>query len=765
MADDLNKKISIDVQVNTDGQQQVDQYKASFDSLRTSINSLSKPLSDLSRNISSFDRDVTKLTSSLSGLNNQNQQVVSGADKVRDTFSQLSASYSIWKKAITDAELASEGWAGVIAAVLTILADYGPKLLDWISKMTSANTTLTALSKAAKDHSIIMGALSQAQQQGIVDAQQELAHLKLLYNATQDHNLSLRQRKSIIGEIRNQYPGYFNNISDETILTGKAAKSYNELCNSIIATSKARAAEDIMIKNSQRQLGNNNIINKLTKQLKQYQAELDAATKRLQKHYHDRKSDGYGRDDIDGEVVEMQDSIHDINQLINQTKKQIADMHTDTNLLEGQNKVLAASVMQDTEKFGTVVIGVSRRASNEQVKSIKNVTKKHQEALITQLQATNNAYAQQALDENTHYNEEKQRLDDLLKKKLISLTQYQSEAEKLESEHKANIAGIIDKYVKEDADKDRPKQTELVAMSLGVKDIETKLTEVNVVKVDLLNKFQDQVTKKAKVSAQERADFEIQTTQKVSDTAFSIISKNIQQQSDAKVKALENDKAKELNNSSLTSAQKQAIEQKYKQQEDAIKVKAFKDEQKTSIAQAIINGAIAITKAEAQTGALGAFVIPGIIAQTAIQVATIAAQKPPAMAKGGYFMSDGKGAVLPGYSRTDNTNAYLRSGEAVVVSEAMRDPWARNLVSAINVAYGGRDFSVRNPTKGYAIGGIFTDGGNANRYYNQPMNDNKNLANTIAYQMINNFPPVYVDVKDINNQQNILAQTVNRVNL
>jgi hypothetical protein len=162
---------------------------------------------------------------------------------------------------------------------------------------------------------------------------------------------------------------------------------------------------------------------------------------------------------------------------------------------------------------------------------------------------------------------------------------------------------------------------------------------------------------------------------------------------------------------------------------------------------------------------LGALVIPGIIATTAIEVAKIASQKPPAYAKGGYFRSDGKGTVLSGYSRLDDTNAFLRSGEAVVVSEAMRDPWARNLVSAINVAYGGRDFSVPNLTRGYAVGGIFTDGGNANRYYNQPVNDQKNLANTVAYQMVNNFPPVYVDVKDINNQQNILAQTINRVNL
>lgn len=84
--------------------------------------------------------------------------------------------------------------------------------------------------------------------------------------------------------------------------------------------------------------------------------------------------------------------------------------------------------------------------------------------------------------------------------------------------------------------------------------------------------------------------------------------------------------------------------------------------------------------------------------------------------------------------------------------------WAtrgRNLVSAINVAYGGRDFSVTIPNRGYAIGGIFTDGVNSNDYYNQPMNDQKDLANSITYQMINNFSPVYVDVKDIKTQTNL----------
>ncbi|MEB0262656.1 MULTISPECIES: hypothetical protein [unclassified Mucilaginibacter] len=210
---------------------------------------------------------------------------------------------------------------------------------------------------------------------------------------------------------------------------------------------------------------------------------------------------------------------------------------------------------------------------------------------------------------------------------------------------------------------------------------------------------------------------------------------------------------------------------KNSKKDSAIYKAAFLAKKATSIADVIISTKRAVLESlKAYSGipfigqALGIAQAAFMAGQGAMSIAEIAKQK-PGFAVGGQYISDGRGALLPGYSRTDNTNAYLRSGEAVVVSEAMRNPWARNLVSAINVAHGGRDFSAPNTGSGYAIGGIFTDGGNANRYYNQPVNDMKDMANTLAYQMINNFPPIYVDVKDVNNQQNILAQTVNRVNL
>jgi len=322
-----------------------------------------------------------------------------------------------------------------------------------------------------------------------------------------------------------------------------------------------------------------------------------------------------------------------------------------------------------------------------------------------------------------------------------------------------NLVGLNDQ---------RESSDPLDAHSAGLLSDDAAQTIIQITDLDVTSTkiAEDQKVSIKRTALQQVEDFSKQSASRMESDAINILTNSIKQQSDAKIAALEKDKAGELSNANLTSAQKLAIQQKYQQQENAIKTKAFKEEQELSIAQAIINGAQAVTKVTAQSGLLAALEIGIVVAETAAQVSKIASQKPPAYAKGGlHYASDGRGGVLAGYSRTDNTNAYLRSGEGVVVSEAMRVPWARNLVSAINVGFGGRDFSITNPGRGYAIGGIFTDGGDANRYYNQPVNDQRNLANTIAYQMVNNFPPVYVDVKDINNQQNILAQTINRVNL
>jgi hypothetical protein len=419
--------------------------------------------------------------------------------------------------------------------------------------------------------------------------------------------------------------------------------------------------------------------------------------------------------------------------------------------------------------------------------------KAYQDSLMKQMQITANSIASKAKLLHDDYTDEQANLQRLYDNKLISQEEYQKESEQLDQKYHKGIGEMLKRMDAEDLEKVKKQQQDLVeaqTLSKDQHDVDKAILPWNKLEAEkklitdkynfeiqkaaeagqdtaqLRVEYEAKITEAFKKSEDQRKDFAIKAAQQISNTAFSIIGNSIKSASDAKIRGLENDKARELNNTNLTKTQKAAIEAKYKKKENDEKIKAFKAEQKLQIAQAVINGAIAITKTLSTTGM--PFAIPLIaadVAMTAIQIATIASQKPPQFARGGRFVSDGRGALLPGYSRTDNTNAYLRSGEAVVVSEAMRNPWARNLVSAINVAHGGRDFSIANPGNGYAIGGIYTDGGNTNRYYNQPVNDVKELANTVAYQMINNFPPIYVDVKDVNNQQNILAQTVDRVNL
>lgn len=81
-------------------------------------------------------------------------------------------------------------------------------------------------------------------------------------------------------------------------------------------------------------------------------------------------------------------------------------------------------------------------------------------------------------------------------------------------------------------------------------------------------------------------------------------------------------KQRELNAAGDNAQKREEIERDY-----------FKKEQSLAIAQAVINGALAVTKVTAQTGILSPFAIPLIVATTLGQIALISSQK---FAEGGY---------------------------------------------------------------------------------------------------------------------------------
>lgn len=656
MADDINKKISIDVEINTDGKQQIEQYKSSFDSLRYSIDALSKPLSELSKNINSLDKDISSIANSVNKLSSQNQTLDSSSGKLLNTVTGLSLTFKIWKDVVKACKEGFDLFEVSLSGGLTLITVFGPEIIKWVGNMLKGNTTLSALNKTLRDHKVALEAVTQARLQGDQNAQEELVHLKLLYSASQDQKLALVERKKAIAELKAEYPGYFGNMSSELILTGKATNAYNDLAKAIIATARAKAAEQMLIKNSTRQLGDESKVSDLQKQLAAKKAELKAAQK---DHYDILSASQYSGSSVGAPTT---DSAGDaaITRLQEETdalQKTIQDAKNDSQILDTQNKALVKVVSDNVEQTGVKVLTALKNVTDEGSKIVRSASKKQIKAINKQIEA---------------YDKLGVKVDEVnAKQTTSSKTGIQS----------APSSSNFPSPNPTDPTPDADDQTALNAIVLtdaqktadALREIRSK--ELSQEMKDGEEKLKEKLAKE-KQAAQQLKDVELQTAQQVSSAAFSILQNGIKQQTDAKLAALEKDKAAALNNSSLTSAQRLAIEAKYKKQEDQVKLKAFKEEQEASLAQAVINGALAITKATSQSGVLSPLVVPEIIAGTAIEIAKIVSQKPPAYATGGlHYTSDGKGGLLPGYSRSDNTNAYLRSGEGIVVSEAMRDPW------------------------------------------------------------------------------------------
>lgn len=124
--------------------------------------------------------------------------------------------------------------------------------------------TRNATSETEKLKAEMHDASTQAQK----DAVEETTKLDILYNATQNHRLSIEDRKKAVDKLIEQYPGYFRNLTQEEILVGKASAAYKQLKDDIIAVAMARAYEKKIQERAEKLV-------ELKEQEKQQQEELN----------------------------------------------------------------------------------------------------------------------------------------------------------------------------------------------------------------------------------------------------------------------------------------------------------------------------------------------------------------------------------------------------------------------------------------------------------------------------------------------------------
>lgn len=183
--------------------------------------------------------------------------------------------------------------------------------------------------------------------------------------------------------------------------------------------------------------------------------------------------------------------------------------------------------------------------------------------------------------------------------------------------------------------------------------------------LNLENELKQEAYIEEKKAKQERdeaiKETSIQIAQQTADAIFQIVNTNRNNEFNAQIQNLQTLKDRELANKELSEAQKARIEERYQRKIAEIKTKQAIADRNAALAQAIINGALAITKTIATLGFPAA--IPAVIAvaaQTALQVAVIGATKIPKFAKGTEYVKGG------GTETSDSVPAMLSRGERVI---------------------------------------------------------------------------------------------------
>lgn len=208
-------------------------------------------------------------------------------------------------------------------------------------------------------------------------------------------------------------------------------------------------------------------------------------------------------------------------------------------------------------------------------------------------------------------------------------------------------------------------------------------------------------------SEMEFSQFKVELAQEIANTTFAIMANNLAREKEAAISALQNTYDNEmwyldrqLEDKAISKAdydgKKLIADTKLKTEEERLNKEFAKKEKNAAKAQAVINGALAVTKVLAQTGTLAPFVIPMIIAATVAQLAVIESQQ---FAKGGIVEKFADGGMVVGKSHAQGGEKFavggrvveLEGGEAVINKRSTA--MFGSQLSAMNAAGGGVKFA------------------------------------------------------------------------
>lgn len=234
--------------------------QARFAQLSQQINALNDELKAMDASTGSFQRNVGNYSSAFSGLNMATAQIVrelpSAAVSLNTFFLAISNNIPMLVDQIgllreQNAKLIATGekginvfgavarsflsWNTVLTLVITAVTLFGDKMVKFVGDMLKGSEAVDSAAVAAQKYSEAMDEVNRSQAEATAEA-------STYYSIAVDVNRSMEDRLAAARKLKQEYPDYLGDMSEEAIAAGNAQQAYDSLTASLVRQAQSRAA-------------------------------------------------------------------------------------------------------------------------------------------------------------------------------------------------------------------------------------------------------------------------------------------------------------------------------------------------------------------------------------------------------------------------------------------------------------------------------------------------------------------------------------------
>lgn len=265
MSDKLEVQIGANIkelqQKLSEAQKKIDSFSKSSDK---NLDKFGKASVKASKDVTKLGKGAISGSSAMTSFNRTIQDAPFGLMGVSNNITNLTEQFGYLKAKTGSAGGALKamlrdlkGFGGislVVSLATSLMLVFGDKLFETKDKVKELRKAQEDLTKSLDDYAFGLDSVNKAKLKGEQKAQKELLNLRLLKSVVEDTTKSTNERAGAVKDLRNLYPEYLKNLTDEQIKSGSLTTVYDKLTTSILKRAKATASMNMIVKNSEQLL-------------------------------------------------------------------------------------------------------------------------------------------------------------------------------------------------------------------------------------------------------------------------------------------------------------------------------------------------------------------------------------------------------------------------------------------------------------------------------------------------------------------------------